>query len=180
MQRQSGDPAENWKKATAQLEGAIAGLSPDKDPVGGPHGNQLATAWTYEPAGDFLLRSNVQSPIRQRRSPRSMPTARRGAPSRAFIQTCIDISEAYLLRREALQARNRAAVRDYAERGVQAVNDELSGELRARGFLGGARLQQPDRDQQAQLKRALDDFRQAGRQMFDWHELPSLASTVGP
>ncbi len=181
--RQLGDPLDNWKKRTHFIEITIAHLSPVENTAAwAARRNDLAIAWTQEPGGDFAaaMERRVENHIEtlSHLNPSQDPAIRR-----AFVQTCMNLSEAYGLLVAGDKAENQASAVRYAKLGAEAATGEVSADIRAQASLalGRAMLNQKtgqkEGDRRTLLHEALVRFQQAGS-LFDWNVLPVLASTV--
>jgi CHAT domain-containing protein len=181
--RQLGDPLENWKKRTHFLEITIAHLSPvDSTAAWASRRNDLAIAWTQEPGGDFAttMERRIENHIETlaHLNPNQNPAAQG-----VFIQTCMNLSEAYGARVAGDRAENQASAVRYAKLGAEAATEEVSADVRAQASLAfgrallAQRAGQKEGDRRTLLYDALARFQQAGS-LFDWSVLPVLASTV--
>lgn len=181
--RLNGDPLENWKKRTYFLEVAIGHLSPEENGAAwGQRRNDLATAWTSEPGGDFSAamerRIENQTETLARLSASQDPATRR-----VVVETCMQLSEAYEFRVAGMPDENQTQAVRYARLGVGAATEQVPPDTRAQAriALGRALLNQKKGVEKSAMKahlhEALDEFRQAGL-LFDWNALPVLASTL--
>lgn len=181
--RLAGDPLENSKKCIHFLEIAVAHLSPEENPaVWAARRNDLAIAWTTGPGSDFAAAAERRIANHTETLARLNPDLSLAIRS-VFIQTCMNLSEAYGFRVAGDAAKNQAAAVRYARLGVEAFSDDVLPDVRAQALLALGRALmnqkagQKNGDEKTRLDEALDRFHQAGL-LFDWNVLPVLASTV--
>ncbi|MGH9594487.1 MAG: hypothetical protein ACRD5L_15455, partial [Bryobacteraceae bacterium] len=178
-----GDPLENSAKCIHFLEIAAAHLSPEENlAVWAARRNDLAIAWTTEPGSDFAAATERRIANHVETLARLNPDQDSGVRS-AFIQTCMNLSEAYGFRVAGAAAENQAAAVHYARLGVESLTEDVLPDVRAQALLALGRALmnqkagQKNGGEKTRLHEALDRFRQAGS-LFDWNLLPVLASTV--
>ena len=183
--RPAGDPHQNWEKRTGYLEIALRYLSAEEQPgVWASRRNDLAIAWTEEPAGNF-------ADAMERRIANHLETLPHLNPEldaisrRAYVRTCMDLSEAYGARVAGDAAGNQASAVRYARlAATQPPTPDVQPALRVEALLALARAllnQKPKDESQEAAKHRLKDALERvgeGAALFDSGDFPALAATI--
>jgi CHAT domain-containing protein/tetratricopeptide (TPR) repeat protein len=132
-----GDPFENWQHRMKYFQLALAQISPAADPPSWVRvQNEIAIAYTEEPGGDFAqgIEKRIACLIA---ALQALSALQQSAP---WIDTCLNLSEAYLFRVLGENGDNRRLAEQYIRQAVAACNDQTDPDLRRRAYLSLGRM----------------------------------------
>ena len=133
--RLHGDPLDNWRNRMKQLELSQSQISREAQPVEWAKAeNELAEATAEEPDGDFFA---IMAKRRQRHE--AALDALGGDRGSEYIETCLHLSEAYLVGVKEDPEGNHRKAETFARQGLEAAEGQPSAVLKARAQLGLAR-----------------------------------------
>ena len=181
--RALGDPLENWRQEVKYFELALSQVSRDTDPAGWASlMNELAHCWTSEPNADFnlVMPKRIEYHQAALEAVAAKAAAEPDSPAhKTWIDTCIDLSEAYEFSVGGDPIDKQLKAEAYARQVLDACTDAISPEVRARALLGLGRalVQSQFPDPTARLKEALALFDQAAP-LIDAASLPVMSANV--
>jgi len=172
----TGDPAENWRRRFRYFQMALTQVSPVEDPrEWADRENEIGIAYTEEPSGDFA--QGVEKRIACHMA--ALYALSQAGQTPAWIDSCLDLSEAYLFRVLGDTRQNHQLAEYYLRQAAGASNEQIPADLRRKVFLALARLlsKQDRAETAAQLQEALT-YCDRATELIDPVRTPELMGNV--
>jgi CHAT domain-containing protein/tetratricopeptide (TPR) repeat protein len=171
-----GDPAANWKHRMKYLRLALSQVSPVDNASGWIRvQNEIGIACTDQPSVDF-----AEAVEKRMACHIAALTALSGLPqSPLWIDTCLNLSEAYLFRVLGDKEDNHRQAEEYLRQAVAACNEQTDPDLRRKAYisLGRILVKRNGTETVSGLHEALTYFEKA-IQLIDVQNKPELGANV--